>query len=57
MLRSWPRLGRFRRPDKADRRGARVVDRAGLENRCARKGTVGSNPTLSATQPAVILLF
>ena len=30
------------------RRGARVVDRGGLENRCARKGTVGSNPTLSA---------
>ena len=25
-----------------------MVDRAGLENRCARKGTVGSNPTLSA---------
>ena len=31
------------------RRGARVVDWAGLANRCARKGTVGSNPTLSAT--------
>jgi hypothetical protein len=29
-----------------------VVDRAGLENRCAREGTVGSNPTLSATQSA-----
>jgi hypothetical protein len=27
-----------------------VVDWDGLENRCARKGTVGSNPTLSATQ-------
>jgi hypothetical protein len=25
-----------------------VVDRDGLENRCAREGTVGSNPTLSA---------
>ncbi len=25
-----------------------MVDRGGLENRCARKGTVGSNPTLSA---------
>ena len=25
-----------------------MVDRAGLENRCARTGTVGSNPTLSA---------
>ncbi len=30
------------------RRGARVVDRAGFENRCAFTGTVGSNPTLSA---------
>jgi len=25
-----------------------VVERDGLENRCARKRTVGSNPTLSA---------
>ena len=25
-----------------------MADRDGLENRCARKGTVGSNPTLSA---------
>ncbi len=31
------------------RRGARVAESGGLENRCARKGTVGSNPTLSAT--------
>ena len=31
------------------RRGARVVESGGLENRCARKCTVGSNPTLSAT--------
>ena len=30
------------------RRGARVVESGGLENRCTRKGTVGSNPTLSA---------
>jgi hypothetical protein len=30
------------------RRGARVADRGGLENRCACKRTVGSNPTLSA---------
>ena len=30
------------------RRGAGVVERGGLENRCTRKGTVGSNPTLSA---------
>ena len=26
-----------------------MVDRGGLENRCTRKGTVGSNPTPSAT--------
>ncbi len=25
-----------------------MVERGGLENRCTRKGTVGSNPTLSA---------
>ena len=25
-----------------------MVERDGLENRCTRKGTVGSNPTLSA---------
>ncbi len=31
------------------RRGAGVVERGGLENRCTRKGTVGSNPTLSAS--------
>ena len=30
-------------------RGARVVESGGLENRCTRKGTVGSNPTLSVT--------
>ncbi len=35
------------RPDM--RRGAGVVERGGLENRCALAGTVGSNPTLSAT--------
>ena len=29
-------------------RGAGVVERGGLENRCTRKGAVGSNPTLSA---------
>jgi hypothetical protein len=26
-----------------------VVDRGGLENRCTRKGTEGSNPSLSAS--------
>ncbi len=31
------------------RRDAGAVERGGLENRCARKRTVGSNPTLSAT--------
>ena len=30
------------------RKGVRVVDGNGLENRRARKGTVGSNPTPSA---------
>ena len=30
------------------RRGAGVVDRGGLENRCTLAGTVGSNPTPSA---------
>ena len=34
------------------RRGARAVERAGLENRNTRKRIVGSNPTLSATNPA-----
>ncbi len=31
------------------RRGVRVADGGGLENRCYRKVTVGSNPTPSAT--------
>ena len=30
-------------------RGARVVERGGLENRCTCEGTEGSNPSLSAT--------
>ena len=30
------------------RRGAGAVERGGLENRCTRERTVGSNPTLSA---------
>ncbi len=29
-----------------------MVERDGLENRCARKRTVGSNPTLSASLQA-----
>lgn len=32
----------------APRRGAGVVDRGGLENRCTLAGTQGSNPCLSA---------
>ena len=34
---------------RVPRRGARVVDRDGLENRCTFTGTVSSNLTLSAT--------
>jgi hypothetical protein len=37
-----------------------VVDRDGLENRCACKRTVGSNPTLSAIlfhETFVLLVF
>ncbi len=34
------------------RRGARVVDWDGLENRSRRKSTVGSNPTPSAPFPS-----
>ena len=39
-----------RGPVPADpaRRGAGVVERGGLENRCTRESTVGSNPTPSA---------
>jgi hypothetical protein len=32
-------------------RGGRVVDGGGLENHCTRKGTGGSNPSLSAILP------
>ncbi len=38
------------------RRGAGVVDRGGLENRCARKRTEGSNPSPSASYKPLILL-
>ena len=34
---------------RTPRRGAGAVDRGGLENRCTRKGTEGSNPSLSAS--------
>ena len=36
------------RTAQTPRRGAGAVDRGGLENRCTRKGTEGSNPSLSA---------
>ena len=38
-------------------RGVRVVYGDGLENRCPRKGTVGSNPTPSATSGAQSRLY
>ena len=37
----------------AGRRGAREVEWDGLENRCTGNRTVGSNPTLSATNLVV----
>ena len=48
-----PRLMTSFRPPRASaqaRRGARVDDRGGLENRLTLAGSVGSNPTLSATE-------
>ena len=41
--------GQLKSASQAHRRGDRVVDCAGLENRCTFAGTVGSNPTPSAT--------
>ncbi len=38
------------------RRGAGVVERGGLENRCRGDSTVGSNPTLSANKTAIVFL-
>src|SRR5450432_486237 len=38
---------------KQSRRGGRVVDGTGLENRRTRKGIGGSNPSLSARQSGV----
>ena len=35
-------------------RGAGVVERGGLENRCGRKSTEGSNPSLSAIILSII---
>jgi hypothetical protein len=39
---------RVRLPSRRQWRGGRVVYRTCLENRSARKGTEGSNPSLSA---------
>ncbi len=33
-----------------------MVERGGLENRCARKRTEGSNPSLSASSPQKTIL-
>jgi hypothetical protein len=46
--------------DSADqhiRRGGRVVERTALEMRHTCKGIVGSNPTLSAIYPNMILFL
>ncbi len=50
--------GRVSRKTIADfslRRGAGVVERDGLENRCTGNRTVGSNPTLSANKSVVFV--
>ena len=39
------------------RRGAGVVERGGLENRCAFMGTEGSNPSLSAKSELQAFMF
>jgi hypothetical protein len=39
-------------PTSVSRRGGRVVDGTGLENRHTRKGIGGSNPSLSASETA-----
>ena len=44
-----PAFGVASRRPRTARRGAGVVERGGLENRCTRESTVGSNPTPSAT--------
>ena len=41
--------GSIERTVDPSRRGAGVVERGGLENRCPFTGTQGSNPCLSAT--------
>ncbi len=34
-----------------------MVERGGLENRCGRKSTQGSNPCLSAIRPQALIFF
>ena len=46
LKRNFAELSQLRNTDK--RRGGRVVECTGLENRHAFAGIVGSNPTLSA---------
>ncbi len=46
----WRLNTRSRSLDAQPRRGAGVVERGGLENRCARKCTEGSNPSPSASK-------
>ena len=41
---------------RSRRRSGRAVECAGLENRWARKGPVGSNPTSSASKSQVLTL-
>jgi malonyl-CoA/methylmalonyl-CoA synthetase len=47
VFRKWRKARKNR-----DWRGAGVADRAGLENRCLGNQTEGSNPSLSASNPA-----
>jgi hypothetical protein len=49
MTTLYARLDRVNRMQTRMRRDAGVVERGGLENRCAFTSTQGSNPCLSAT--------
>ena len=42
-------------PQGHPRRDAGVVERGGLENRCARERTEGSNPSLSASDLPIVV--
>ena len=50
-----PRQSALHASTRPPRRGAGVVERGGLENRCGCKPTQGSNPCLSATGPCKTL--